>query len=208
MRRPPGEHQLVCCVVVKRDLFRVSNKCVWWWWWVGVRFVKATPVSASTWKLSLAHQPLPSAFTAITQSRRKGSGQTRQVFVSYAGMCAGQSDCRMKCLRLTSTFDVTPAKCFLCFDPQWRLGQFRDQCAQLSLAYVVSSIPQPIAHRHLPRECCVYLKNCHPCRSLLVWIVHTFWSYVFWGGWIEISTAIGRTKRCEGPVFSAHSGVT
>ena len=41
----------------------------------------------------------------IVQSQRIVSGQTRQVFVSNAGMLAGQSDCRNRCLWLIHPFD-------------------------------------------------------------------------------------------------------
>ena len=79
------------------------------------------------------------------------SGQTRQVFVSYAGMCAGQSDCKMKCLRLTSTFDETPAKIFfaLTLDGDWddsALVRAAVTCVCRQFNTVVSGFLVPNAH--------------------------------------------------------------
>ena len=67
---------------------------------------------------SLARQPHPAHYYCCAIAEGK---QTRQVSVSYAGMCAGQSDRRMKCLRLTSTFDVTRQNIFFDFtlDEDW-----------------------------------------------------------------------------------------
>ena len=53
---------------------------------------------------SLACQPLPSCCNFV-QSWRIGYGLTRWNSVTYAGMLAGQSDCRNRCLWFMNPFD-------------------------------------------------------------------------------------------------------
>ena len=57
----------------------------------------------------------------IAQSQRIGSGQTQQVFASYAGMSGGQLDCRNRCL-----WSISP------FDCGYKVENFRD-CAVIAM---------------------------------------------------------------------------